>query len=270
MSSRGRASPPRYHRGMETTELAVRRYIDAWFERDRARRDPLIEACFAADGRITIGDRVMRGRAELAAAIEAFQLDPRGLSATLTSPIEAGGAMFRFRALFTHPDGQRHSELIDIGEVDGDGRIATLYTFVEPIAEGAAAPDASPAAQAAQRYIDLWIERDPAARRAQLAACFAASGRLVARRQTFRGHDEIAAMIDAALGDPRGLSARRTTAIETAGSAFRFASIGEFADGSPGFVGEDAGEIDGDGRIVVLYVFAGRLRRAAGAASEPR
>src|SRR6185295_854880 len=108
----------------------------------------------------------------------------------------------------------------------------------------------------------LWTERDPEARRAQLDACFAASGRLVTRSRTFRGRDEIAAMVDAALADPRGLSAGRTTAIEAAGAAFRFATSGEFADGSPGFIGEDAGEIDGDGRIAVLYALAGRLRRA--------
>jgi hypothetical protein len=250
---------------MDTTELAARSYIDAWLEPDRERRAQLIEACFAADGRIAFGGQVIRGRAELAAAIDAFRVDPRTLSARLTSPVEAAGPMFRFRALFEHPDGQRHSELIDIGEVDGDGRIAALYTFVEPLASGAAVvpvDEPSPAALAAQRYIDLWTERDPAARRAQLDACFAPTGRLVTRRRTFLGRDEIAAMVDAALADPRGLSARRTSAIEASGTAFRFASIGEFADGSAGFIGEDAGEIDGDGRIAVLYAFAGRLRRA--------
>lgn len=246
---------------MDTTELAARRYIDAWLDSDRERRTQLIEACFAADGRIVFGGQVIRGRAELAAAIDAFRIDPRTLSARLTSPVEAAGPMFRFRARFEHPDGRRHSELIDIGEVDGDGRIAALYTFVEPLAEGAApADEASPAAVAAQRYVDLWTERAPAARRAQLDACFAPAGRLVTRTRTFRGTGEIAAMVDAALADPRGLSAGRTTAIEAAGTAFRFATIGAFADGSQAFIGEDAGEIDSDGRIAVLYAFAGRLR----------
>ena len=250
---------------METTELAARRYIDAWLEADREQRAQLIATCFAADGRIVFGGQVIRGRTELAAAIDAFRVDPRKLSARLISPVEAAGPMFRFRALFEHPDGQRHSELIDIGEVDGDGRIAALYTFIEPLADGAApvpvpGDDASPAAVAAQRYVDLWAERDPVARRTQLDACFAVTGRLVTRTRTFRGTGEIAAMVDAALADPRGLSAGRTTAIEAAGTAFRFATIGAFADGSQAFVGEDAGEIDGDGRIAVLYAFAGRLR----------
>lgn len=257
---------------MQPSEQAVRRYIDAWFEPDRERRAQLLEACFAADGRIAIADRVIRGRDELAATIDAFQVDPRRLTARLTSPIDADGTTFRFRALFTLPDGQRHSELIDIGEVDGEGRIATLYTFEEPLAEGDSAPRAvvdmaSPTAQAAQRYVDAFRERDPVARQARLAACFAPAARLVARRRSFRGLAEITAMVEAALADPRGLSAGRTTAIETTGAAFRFGTIGTFADGSPPFVGEDAGEIDGDGRIAVIYLFAGRLPRSEPAAT---
>jgi hypothetical protein len=245
---------------MQSSERAVRQYIDAWFAPDRERRAELLEACFAADGRIAIGDRVIRGRGELAAMIDAFQADPRGLTAQLTSPIDADGATFRFRALFTLPDGRRHSELIDLGETDGDGRIATLFTFEEPLVDGDAAPDAgSPAAQAAQRYVEVFAGRDPAARRARIEACFVPAARLVARRRSYRGVAEIAAMVEAALGDPRGFSAGRTTAIATAGAAFRFGTIGAFGDGSPPFVGEDAGEIDGDGRIAVIYLFAGRL-----------
>lgn len=248
---------------MQQGEHAVRQYIDAWFERDRERRAQLLEACFAEGGRIALGGRVIRGRGELAAAIEAFHADPRGLTARLTSPIDAEGTTFRFRARFALPDGRRHSELIDIGEIDDEGRIATLLTFEEPLAEAVAPPDAaSPAAQAAQRYIDVWTERDPAARRERLEACFARAARLVARRRSFRGLTELATMVEAALADPRGLSVRRTTAIEVAGAAFRFGSLGSFADGRAPFVGEDAGEIDDDGRIAVIYVFGGRLPQA--------
>jgi hypothetical protein len=66
-------------------------------------------------------------------------------------------------------------------------------------------------------------------------------------------------MVDDALADPRGLTAQRTTAIAAAGAAFRFGSLGTFADGHPPFVGEDIGEVDGDGRIAVIFAFAGRL-----------
>jgi hypothetical protein len=247
---------------MSAAALAARRYIDAWLEADRDRRAALLAACFAVDGRISVLGKPLRGRAELAAAIDAFQVDPRKLVAAMTSPIEAGETSFRFRARFRFPDGRLHSELVDVGEVGGDGRIAALYTFADPLGDaepGGLPADAPRAARAAQRYIEAVAERDPAARRAALDACFAPDARFVTLRRTLRGPAEIAAMLDRALGDPRGFSARRTTAIEATGTAFRFGGIGEFADGSPVAPAEDAGEIDGDDRIAVLYAFPGPL-----------
>jgi len=210
-----------------------------------------------------VGGQLLRGRAALAAAIDDFFADPRGLTTAITSALDAAGTTFRFRARIVHPDGRPFLELFDAGEVDADGRIAALYTFTEPLrpaAEGAAAA-AVPAVRAAQRYIDTWSEPDPAARRALLASCFAPDGRLVTRSRTFRGRDAIAAMIDALLADPRGLTARRTSAIDAAGPAFRFAGVAEFGGSAP-VPGEDVGEIDDSGQIAVLHVFTGPLQPA--------
>lgn len=121
-----------------------------------------------------------------------------------------------------------------------------------------------PAELAARRYVDLWSERDREARAALLEACFAVDGRIVSHTRTFHGRAEIAAMIDAALADPRGLTARLTSVIDAGGSTFRFRSIGEYADGSPSFEGLDVGEIDASGRIIALYVFGGPLADAPG------
>jgi len=118
---------------MTPAELAARRYISAWAESDRAARAALLEACFAVDGRICVRGQVLRGRAELAAAIDTFIADPRGLTARLTSVIDAAGTAFRFRALVEYPDGKPFMELLDVGEVDAEGRICALYTFVEPL-----------------------------------------------------------------------------------------------------------------------------------------
>jgi hypothetical protein len=247
---------------MSGAEIAARRYIDAWFEPDHDRRAALLEMCFAVDGRLSVLGKALRSRAELAAAIDAFQVDPRKLVAAMTSAIEAGATSFRFRARFSFSDGRLHSELVDVGEIGGDGRIAALYTFADPLGDpdpGGLRADAPLVAQVAQRYVDVLAERDPAARRAALDACFATDARFVTLRRTLRGPAEIAAMIDRALGDPRGFSTRLTTAIEAAGASFRFGAIAEFADGSPGAPVEDAGEIDGDGRIAVLYTFPGPL-----------
>ena len=119
-----------------------------------------------------------------------------------------------------------------------------------------------PAELAARRYIDLWSERDPAARAALLEACFAVNCRFVLRQRTYRGRAEVAAMIDAALADPRRLTARVTSVIDAGGDTFRFRAVVEYADGSPSLEGLDVGEVDADGRIIVLYTFGGPLADA--------
>jgi hypothetical protein len=69
------------------------------------------------------------GRAALAAAIEAFLADPRGLSARLMSAIDAQGPIFRFRSVVEDRDGRIVFDALDAGEVDVDGRITALLTF---------------------------------------------------------------------------------------------------------------------------------------------
>lgn len=80
------------------TETAARSYVAAWQEPDPAARARLIEACFAADGRIVAPGSVIRGRAGLARAIA----DREG------------------RVVF---------EGFDAAEVDTDGRITILLAF---------------------------------------------------------------------------------------------------------------------------------------------
>lgn len=116
-----------------STEVAVRTYVAAWQEPDRARRAELLEACFAADGRVVSRATELRGRAAVAAAIDAFFADPRGLSTRLTSGIDAARTTFRFRAVLEYRDGAPALEFHDSGEVDADGRIAVLLTFLGPL-----------------------------------------------------------------------------------------------------------------------------------------
>ena len=61
--------------------------------------------------------------------------------------------------------------------------------------------------------------------------------------------------------DPRNLGFRMASAIDAAGTTFRYRSIVERSDGtSTEFF--DAGEIDADGRITTLLVFTGPLAEA--------
>lgn len=111
------------------TEIAAQTYVASWQEPDPAARARLIDACFAADGRIVGRSSVIRGRAALAAAIDSFWADPRGLSARLASAIDVQGVLFRFRAIVADRDGRVVFDGFDAAEVDPDGRIATLLTF---------------------------------------------------------------------------------------------------------------------------------------------
>jgi hypothetical protein len=111
------------------SEIAARTYVAAWQQSDAAARAPLIDACFAIDGRIVSPGAVIRGRSALAAAMSDFFSDPRGLSARLVSDIDAQGPLFRFRAVVEDRDGRIVFDGFDAAEVDAEGRIAVLLTF---------------------------------------------------------------------------------------------------------------------------------------------
>jgi hypothetical protein len=114
------------------TEIAAQTYVAAWQEPDAAARARMLDACFAAEGRIVGPGSVIRGRAALAAAIDDFFADPRGLTAHLASAIDAQGPLFRFRAIVQDRDRRVVLDGFDAAEVDADGRITVLLTFGGP------------------------------------------------------------------------------------------------------------------------------------------
>jgi hypothetical protein len=121
------------------TEIAARTYVAAWQEPDPAARARMVEACFAAEGRLVSRGQVMNGPAALVASMDSFFADPRGLSARLVSAIDVQGPLFRFHAAVADREGRVLLEGFDAAEVDADGRITVLLTF------GGTAP--SPAAK---------------------------------------------------------------------------------------------------------------------------
>ncbi len=113
-----------------SAEIAAQRYVALWQERDAAARLRLIDACFAKEGRIVSrGGTIIRGRAALAAAVDDFFADPRGLSARLSTAIDVQGPLFRFRSVVEDREGRIVFDGFDAAEVDSDGRIAVLLTF---------------------------------------------------------------------------------------------------------------------------------------------
>jgi hypothetical protein len=115
---------------------------------------------------------------------------------------------------------------------------------------------------AVERAVDTYIraacERDPAARQALIEECFAADGRMVTRSREIRGRDGLAAELAKFHADPQWRRIRMTSAIDARGTTFRYHSVAERHDGTTAEF-FDAGEIDAEGRIRLLLVFAGPL-----------
>jgi hypothetical protein len=114
-------------------EIAVQTYLAAWSERDPALRATLVEACFAADGRIVTRGREIAGRAAFAEAIARFQANSRFVRLRLTSAIDEGHSTFRFSGVVEFGDGTTSVEAFDAGEIDASGRITMLITFDGPL-----------------------------------------------------------------------------------------------------------------------------------------
>jgi hypothetical protein len=115
-------------------EEVARTYIRAWGERDPALRERLVEACFAADGRLVTRHRVIRGRAALIAEMAAFHARAQWRGIRLLSVIDTGATTFRLRGLVEFHDGTS-AEAFDAGEVDAAGKIALVLTFDGPLAD---------------------------------------------------------------------------------------------------------------------------------------
>ena len=115
-------------------ETAVQTYIRAAGERDPATRAKLLEACFAEDARFVTRSSVIRGRAGIDATVARFHADPANLGFRLTSVVDAAGTTFRYRSVVERRDGTT-LEFFDVGEIDADGRIATLLLFSGPLAD---------------------------------------------------------------------------------------------------------------------------------------
>ena len=129
-AERARRSEPPYAR-LVTADEAARTYFSAWTDRDPGGRARHLEACFREDGYVVAPGQRLVGRAAVARAIEAFASDPRRLCARLGGAIDAHDTIFRFRAIIEDPQGRIVQELLDVGEVDGAGRIRVVFTFVE-------------------------------------------------------------------------------------------------------------------------------------------
>jgi hypothetical protein len=121
----------------------------------------------------------------------------------------------------------------------------------------------NPVETAVDTYVRAAREREPAARAKLVEACFAEDCRLVTRSGVIRGRAGVDAMLARGFADPQILGFRMASVVDAAGTTFRYRSIVERRDGTS-IEFFDAGEIDADGRIVTLLVFAGPLADVTG------
>ncbi|WP_437736497.1 nuclear transport factor 2 family protein [Sorangium sp. So ce1335] len=117
-------------------DAAVKTYIDAASERDPEKRAAMLDACFAADGRVVSRSREIRGRAAVADEIAKLLEDPLLVRVRVLSVIDTGNTTFRFRSVVERSDG-KNFEFFDAGEVDPAGRISLLLTFAGPLRDAA-------------------------------------------------------------------------------------------------------------------------------------
>src|SRR5215475_4597083 len=118
---------------MKSPRDAVTAYLEAWNENDAVKRAALLNQCWAEDGIILTQREQLKGRASVEARIASFREQcPHDLG-RLTSEIQECGNWFRFTAEVVRPDGNRYSQVLDVGEIDSYGRIVRIVTFNEPL-----------------------------------------------------------------------------------------------------------------------------------------
>ena len=115
-------------------EIAVDTYVRAAKEPDPVVRAQLLEACFAADGRMVTPNREIRGRAAIGEMLARAHADPQLLRIRLLSVVDTRGTTFRYRAVVDKRDGTS-AEAFDAGEIDSTGRISLILTFDGPLAD---------------------------------------------------------------------------------------------------------------------------------------
>jgi SnoaL-like domain len=112
-----------------TTDLADR-YLAAWNETDPVARRAAVEGLFSADARYTDPLVDAEGRSAIEATIAAVQQQFPGFAFRSLGTADAHHQQLRF-AWELGPDGQEAP--IDVAVVDAEGRIASVFGFLDRV-----------------------------------------------------------------------------------------------------------------------------------------
>ena len=114
----------------------------------------------------------------------------------------------------------------------------------------------------AEKYIDMWNETDPSARRALINEVWSSDGRYIDPLAAVAGHDQIEAVIAAAQARFAGMTFRLASAVDAHHDQARFTwELGPDGTEAP-VVGFDVAQRGGDGRLALVLGFLDKVPAA--------
>ena len=116
-----------------SAKSVVETYVRAWHERDESTRRKLLEESWAADGVYTDPRVTVESREALVAHIAWFHEVRPDVRIEVRSDIDEHGRFFRFAFATVDPTGTVLLEGVDFGQLDADGRIASITAFFGPL-----------------------------------------------------------------------------------------------------------------------------------------
>lgn len=120
---------------VRTIEDTVDTYLGMWNEEDPARRTGLIEAAWSGDGRYADPVQEAVGHEALHAMVDGIHQKLPGHRFVRTSGIDVHHDELRFGRRLEGTDGTVAVEGVDVGAVDGDGRLTRITGFFGPLPE---------------------------------------------------------------------------------------------------------------------------------------
>ncbi len=104
-------------------------YIAAWNETDANKRSQLIEKCWADAATYTDPMVDVSGRVALSQTIVGFHEQMAGARIAVSSALDEHHDRVRFGWQLLQEDGTMRMEGIDVGQLDAEGRLASIVGF---------------------------------------------------------------------------------------------------------------------------------------------
>jgi hypothetical protein len=118
---------------MSDLTATIETYLAAWNETDANRRAELIEQVWAQDGQLIDPPLAAQGHQGISDLVAALHTQFPGHRFRRASGIDSHHDQLRVAWELVAPDGQVALAGLDVGEVDGQGRLRRITGFFGPI-----------------------------------------------------------------------------------------------------------------------------------------